>query len=195
MNIGDVIAFADIDPVSKTIQAFTSSNVSHVAVVVDQIVSDFLIIEAATFKSGIYVGATLFSKRLIEYIKNKGSIWCLELNQDNKNKLHKEMDTFKRFLYTQLNKQYDFQGAIMAGLDNMDTIGMTISVENYDNFFCSELIASVFKKIGILPEMNCGEVTPIDLCKFSLYSGYNNILGTQKIKGFNTVADYSVFQK
>jgi len=186
--IGNIFAFADSSVISNTITMGTNSNVSHVAVVVDTIKNDFLIIEAAQFGGRSYVGATLLSHRVKQFKENNGKIWELELSGISQNILSERLGDFKYFLYSQLNKDYDLFGAIGAGVDIFDGFGAE-SKENSDKLFCSELISFAFKEVGILSEgINASEVTPIDLCRFHIYEDCIQIMGEpEDIPGFNSV--------
>lgn len=189
MNTGNVFAFADDSLISNTITTVTNSSVSHVGIVVEELKGDFLIIEAARFTKGDYVGAILLSERIKQFSRSSGGkIWELELSEVSKNILAHEEENFRWFLYSQLNKDYDLFGAIGAGIDALDGIGIK-NEENSQKMFCSELICFAFKEVGILPkEINSSEVTPIDLCRFNIYQECTQILGEyQEIKDFNSV--------
>ena len=99
-------------------------------------------------------------------------------------KFDENLEDFRLYLYSHLNKDYDLMGAIGAGLDFIE------NQEDDKTLFCSELIVLAFKKFKILPvEMKASEVTPIELCQYKLYSGIKQLFGDkQEIEGFNSIA-------
>ena len=62
--------------------------------------------------------------------------------------------------------------------------------EDFSKFFCSELVAAALEAAGAIPALNASEVTPKDLCAFSIFSDcYYQLKGTTKaIGGYNSVA-------
>lgn len=41
--------------------------------------------------------------------------------------------------------------------------------EDFSRFFCSELVAAGLERAGVTGSVNASEVTPIDLCRWSIY--------------------------
>jgi hypothetical protein len=66
---------------------------------------------------------------------------------------------------------------------------LTHSKEDISRFFCSELVAAGLEAGGAIENLNCSEVTPMDLCTFSIYQGtYYQLKGARKlIEGYNRV--------
>jgi len=78
----------------------------------------------------------------------------------------------------------------LDALDNVSIIGnATHNVEDFSRFFCSELVTSGLEAAGAISTINASEVTPIDLCSFSLFeSDYSQLKGNKKeIRGFNSL--------
>ena len=62
--------------------------------------------------------------------------------------------------------------------------------EDFENFFCSELVTKALVDGGALAGVNASGVTPIDLCRFNLYEKeYVQFKGKERtrIRGFNSV--------
>ena len=62
--------------------------------------------------------------------------------------------------------------------------------EDFRNFFCSEFVTGVLEVSGVIPGINASVVTPIDLCRFNLYTDeYTQFKGDEatRIRGFNSV--------
>jgi len=197
MQIGDIIAFGGADFFSSTIRLFTSSSVSHVGIVnrID-FGDDFYkieIIESGFHKTSkipfIGVKTEFLSDRINDYESSGGQVWWLPLGDDERKILNKNKLAFLKFLYQQNNKPYDLSDAIKAGIDILDKSGITKAKEDFNKFFCSELAAASFEKIGILPSLNSSEVTPIDLCMFGIYQkNYYQLVGKSlDIKAYNSI--------
>ena len=65
--------------------------------------------------------------------------------------------------------------AIRSALDTLDGIPLlgratTQNVEDFSQFFCSELVAAGLEAGGVIESINASEVTPVDLCRFNLYA-------------------------
>lgn len=180
---GDVIAFGGKGTVSALIKLFTRSNVSHVALVMRAVskTGERLnqIIESTTLDNYSGVVVNRLSNRLKEY---DGDVWWLPLKQEFRDKASGE--DASQWLIKQKRKAYDTKQAIGSGFDLIIN-----NTEDFDKFFCSELISAFYEKVDVISEINSSEVTPIDLCMFSLYEkDYYQLKGKRKeIKGYNTV--------
>ena len=75
-----------------------------------------------------------------------------------------------------------------AGLDGLDEWGITRNQEDFEKFFCSELVVGALEKGSVLADINASEVTPIGLCRFNIYcNNYVQFKGKKKsIFGFNS---------
>lgn len=196
MKAGDVIAFSGKSHFSELIKWATRAVVSHVGVILQSkllIDSDpqsgyfNQIIESTSLNGFSGVSISRLSDRLATY---DGEIWWLPLRQD----IHATMDKkkFYDFLIHQERKEYDMPQAIRSALDALDTLPLlgrtTHSAEDFSRFFCSELVAAGLEAAGAISRINASEVTPIDLCSFSMFEAdYFQLKGNRKeIRGFNT---------
>ncbi len=198
MKAGDVIAFSGKGNFSEIIKWVTRAGVSHVGVILQ---SKLLIdgdpqsgmfnqiIESTSLNGFSGVAISRLSDRLDTY---GGEIWWLPLRQD----VHAAMDKKKYydFLIHQERKEYDMPQAVKSALDPLDNVPIlgkaTQNVEDFSRFFCSELVAAALEAAGAISHINASEVTPIDLCSFSLFeSDYYQLKGNRKeIRGYNTTS-------
>ena len=180
---GDVIAFGGKGAVSNLIKLFTRSNVSHVALIMKSVLNTGerlnQIIESTLLDNYSGVVVNRLSNRLKDY---DGEAWWLPLKQSIRDKAIWE--NAYSWLKKQKRKAYDTKQAIGSGLDLLWN-----NEEDFNKFFCSELISAFYEKVNILNQINSSEVTPVDLCMFNLYEGdYYQLIGEPKeIKGYNTV--------
>ncbi len=205
MQPGDVIAFAGKSHFSEIIKAVTRSQVSHVGVILqtqatydtgDQARYFNLIIESTKWNGFMGVDAIRLSDRLRSY---DGQVWWLPLNKKLRQERKFDLKKFFDFLYAQKGKPYDLKQAVNSALDALDKIvgqlSPTANTEDFSRFFCSELVAAGLEAGGLLPRLNASEVTPIDLCTWTIFEpDYHQIYWTKKppssdqveIKFFNT---------
>ena len=191
MQPGDVIAFAGKKPVSDMIKAFTGSNVSHVGVVLqweligrDPASSKRILVAEATAAG---VQFTQLSRFVETY---EGELWWLPLSEESRRKWKAEKQEFFKFLLEQEGKPYDYYQALKAGVDSLDALGLTANREDFEKFFCSELVVAALEKAGVLGPINASEVIPVQLCQFKLYKEkYVQFKGDDDIKihGFNSM--------
>ena len=184
---GDVIAFSGKGHVSELIKLFTLSPVSHVAIVVKDkhITSDGIgitvnnIIESTTLNGFAGVVVNRLSKRLKDY---GGEVWWLPLNNNIRTKMN--FDIFYTWLLNQKRKLYDTWQAIGSGFDFIPE-----NKEDFNKFFCSELVAAALEKSNAIPDTNCSEITPIELCRWNIYENDYYQLGgdAKEIKRFNSM--------
>ena len=183
-KVGDVIAFGGFTPVSELIKFWTRSAVSHVAVVTGFIGGSPLIGESTSLSGFSGVVENFLFERLNKYA---GNVWRLPLDRSlapfNESK-------FRGFLDANIGKPYDKRQAVKSALDLTDSWqGPGYNEEDFEAFFCSELVAGLFQAAGFIDErVNCSEVTPIDLCRWRIYAGdQEQIKGEgQRIRRFNT---------
>lgn len=104
------------------------------------------------------------------------------------------MKKFCDWLLHQEHKPYDMPQAINSALDALDNVPLlgrvTYNIEDFSKFFCSELVSAALEQRGAVPHLNSSEVTPIDLCMFSIYKqDYYQLKGEKKlIKGYNSLS-------
>lgn len=184
---GDVIAFGGKGQLSGLIKLFTLSGVSHVGVVMKSkiLTSDGIlvttndIIESTTLDGFSGVTINKLSKRLKDY---DGEVWWLPLNDNLR--LQADMKVFYQWLKEQNRKCYDSKQAIGSAFDILWN-----NKEDFDRFFCSELVAASLEKAGVIKNINASEVTPADLCMFKIYDqDYYQLSGeTKELRGFNSL--------
>jgi hypothetical protein len=122
---------------------------------------------------------------------HEGQVWWLPLREETRQKL--DLGGFHLFLHQQLDKGYDSLQAIKSAQDDFEDAPLfgriSHSREDFSRFFCSELVAAGLEAGGAIENLNCSEVTPMDLCTFSIYQEtYYQLKGARKlIEGFNRV--------
>lgn len=184
---GDIIAFSGKGHVSELIKLFTLSPVSHVAIVMKgkELTNEGIlitvnnIIESTTLDGFAGVVVNRLSKRLKQY---NGEAWWLPLNDATRQRI--DFDIFYKWLKSQKRKLYDSWQAIGSGFDFIPN-----NKEDFNKFFCSELVAAALEKSGGIPDTNCSEITPAELCRWNIYEeNYYQLSGERKeIKRFNSV--------
>ncbi len=197
MQPGDVIAFGGKGRFSEIIKWATRGSVSHVGVVLQSKLwydntpqKGFFnqIIESTTLEGFSGVSISRLSDRVNYY---DGEIWWLPLSEAARSKL--SLRRFFDFCLHQKGKRYDAPQAVKSALDALDKApligGLTYNVEDFSRFFCSELVAAALEKAGVIRSVNASEITPIDLCMFSLYTrDYHQLKGARKaIRGYNSM--------
>ena len=197
MKAGDVIAFSGKGNFSEIIKWATRGPVSHVGVILQsKLVIDGdaqsgvfnQVIESTSLNGFSGVSISRLSDRIDTY---DGDIWWLPLRQT----LWEIMDKpgYYDFLIHQEHKAYDMPQAIRSALDLLDKVSVvgnaTHNLEDFSRFFCSELVAAALEAAGVIATINASEVTPIDLCSFSIYADdYFQLKGPRReIRGFNSV--------
>ncbi|MEN8138081.1 MAG: hypothetical protein ABFR62_06590 [Bacteroidota bacterium] len=191
---GDVIAFGGDNCFSKIIKLVTRSNVSHLGIILQRendqgSVNEFSnkIIEA----NGEGITTNTFSDVLKDY---GGDVWWLPLNNEIRNNYFDE-NKFREFLGFHLDqrKKYDLWQVVKLAIDILSKIPfldrLVHNKENFDKFFCSELVAAGIKAAGIAENINSSRVTPIDLCRWKIYDNvyYQLKKETPKyISGYNS---------
>ena len=197
MKAGDIIAFSGKGNFSEIIKWATRAPVSHVGVILQsKLMIDGdpqsgifnQIIESTSLNGFSGVSISRLSDRLDTY---DGEIWWLALSDSIWGAMDKKK--FYDFLIHQERKEYDMPQAIKAALDALDNVPVlgnaTHNVEDFSRFFCSELVAAGLEAAGAISHVNASEVTPIDLCSFSLFeSDYYQLKGNRKeIRGYNAI--------
>jgi hypothetical protein len=182
---GDVIAFSGQGLPSAVVKFVTRSVVSHVAIVLET-KPKVLIIESTPIEGFSGVTITGLADRIA---KHPGDMWWLPLGGSVRRRLN--IQTMQAFLRQQNHKAYDALEAINSGLDIPAlTRGGQPQNDNYDQFFCSELVMAGLKSAGVLMAMDSSEITPNDLCCYAIYDpDYYQIKGDrlQEIHCVNSV--------
>ena len=208
MKPGDVIAFGGKGHFSEIIKFATFSSVSHVGVILQTKIPEeenskrFFnqIIESTSLNGFNGVNVSRFSDRLSTY---EGELWWLPLNKKIRDDLFDQKKFFD-FLFNQAKdrKPYDTPQALKSAVDALDNLpfgmhGPGYNKEDFSKFFCSELVSAGLEIAGAVDSVNASEVTPIDLCRWSIYEdGYYQLKGesSKRISRFNTSspADWNV---
>lgn len=193
MQPGDVIAFSGKAHFPELIKWATGSNVSHVGVVFQPKPMEgehqLQIIESTYLNGFLGVIASPLDERIESY---EGSVWWLPLSDSVRAKM--DLKKFHDFLLQQEHKPYDLPQAIKSALDTQEDhplLGrVTYNIEDFSELFCSELVAAALEASGAISHLNASEVTPIDLCRFSIYKqDYYQLKGEkQSIEGYNTLS-------
>jgi hypothetical protein len=203
MRPGDIIAFSGKGHFSEIIKFATRAPVSHVGIVFETRVT----FDGDTPEKGIIVdvfeSATLHEnrdtgERIAGVQRNRlsthvtyyeGDMWWLPLSDEVRAAL--DLKKFTDFLMHLEGRPYDLPQAIGAGLDFADALfpGSARNDEDFAKLFCSELACAALEKGEALRKVNASEVTPIDLCRFSIFAPtYTQIKGDKKpIPGYNSV--------
>ena len=201
MQPGDVIAFGGKGHFSEIIKFATLSSVSHVGVILQTKIPEdntgrFFnqIIESTSLNGFNGVNVSRFSDRLNTY---EGELWWLPLKREIRDESFDKRKFFD-FLFNQAKerKPYDMPQAIKSAVDALDKLpfgihGPDYNQEDFSKFFCSELVSAGLEIAGAVSSVNASEVTPIDLCRWSIYeSSYYQLKGesSKRISRFNTAS-------
>jgi hypothetical protein len=169
MMPGDVIAFGGRGSFSELIKFTTRSAVSHVGVILQtKVTSDTTsryfnqIIESTGDGVQIYRA----SERIRKY---DGDVWWLPRRREGAF----DLKMFYDFLFSKQGFEYDFSQAAKSAVDILDNSPLgratTYNREDFEKFFCSELVAAGLEAAGLVRNINASEVTPIDLCRWRIY--------------------------
>jgi hypothetical protein len=196
MQPGDVIAFGGSSHFSGIVKMAIRAEVSHIGIVLhtqgrpsgNGQVGNYLM--DSTSRQGVTVSR--LDVRLHEY---DGDVWWLPLRPDLRQDRF-DLQAFWAFLREQDGKKYDVRQAAGSAIDLFDQLpfgwrGPGYNREDYTRFFCSELVAAGLKAAGVLPEaLNTSEVTPSDLCRWTIYAPEYYLLKGNPLKmiiGYNTL--------
>jgi hypothetical protein len=152
------------------------------------------IIESTSLNGFNGVNISRFSDRFDSY---DGELWWLRLKKEIRKNLF-DGDKFYNFLFNQAKarKPYDMPQAIKSAIDAFDNLpfgahGPGYNKEDFSKFFCSELVAAGLEIAGAVGSVNASEVTPVDLCRWSIYEDtYYQLKGepSKRISRFNTAS-------
>ncbi len=195
---GDVIAFGGSSHFSGIIKMAIRAEVSHIGILLhtqqqsersDAVTHDII---DSTSRQGVAV--SLLRDRFDAY---DGDVWWLPLRRDLRANRF-DYTAFVRFLEEQLGKKYDHSQAAGSAIDVFDAVTLPFGIrspgandENFDRFFCSELVAAGLKAGGMLPvHINASEATPIDICRWHIFAPEYYLLKGEPIKeisGYNSL--------
>lgn len=196
MKPGDIIAFGGNSLFSRWTKLTTRSAVTHIAIVMQTTMRDGndgryfnQVMEATVYNGKKGVMTNRLSDRLRDY---DGDIWWLPLGESARTDFEQNKHNFFNFMFAQDGKAYDVLqlfGSAVDTLDDHPLFGkLTYNQEDFSSWFCSELVAEGLEKAGVVENVNASEVTPIDICRFSIFAPqYVQLKGEQrKIVGFNS---------
>ncbi|MDM7997241.1 MAG: hypothetical protein QUT30_16335 [Acidobacteriota bacterium] len=181
---GDIIAFSGSGRISRLIQFFTRSVVSHVGIVFEILERDVRrvkLMESTTLDGLQGVQETYLSERIQTY---SGPVWWLPLSE----KVRSQMDQgrFWKALFDANGRPYDYRQVLHHGID---WLRLRSQGESPGRLYCSELCALALKSGYALPVwINSSEVRPDDLCAFRIYSNnYYQLCGKPtEIRRYNS---------
>ncbi len=81
-------------------------------------------------------------------------------------------------------------GSAVDVIDEHPLFGsISYNQEDFNSWFCSELIAEGLETAGVLSGVNASEVTPVDICQFNIFKKrYVQLKGKGRaIGGFNSL--------
>lgn len=194
---GDLIAFGGYSLFSRWAKLTTSSNVTHVATVTActhcEVTNELLyhqVFESTVRDKKRGVMVNILAERIEEY---DGDVWWLPLRDDARAQFVEASSQMKTFIASEVNKAYDIWqlfGSTVDFLDNHRWLWrLTRNIKDEKAWFCSELIAELYNRTGIVKNVDAAETTPIDLCRFSIFAGkYYQLKGEPKrIRRFNSL--------
>jgi hypothetical protein len=196
MQPGDIIAFGGNSLFSRWTKLTTRSVVTHVAIVTKTKMRDESnryfnhVMEATSFNGKRGVMTNRLSERISSY---DGDVWWLPLSDTSRSIFEQNRKHFFDFMVEQDGKPYDVWQLFGSAVDALDDHpvfgGITYNQEDFDSWFCSELIAEGLKTAGVISGVNASEVTPVDICRFNIFKKrYVQFKGKGKmIRGFNSL--------
>jgi hypothetical protein len=177
MQPGDVIAYGGYTWVSEIIKWSTRSKVSHLGVILqtralsEKSETRFfnLVVESTKWNGFVGVGQGRLSDRLNSY---HGEVWWLPLKPEVRQSF--DEGAFFDFIYGAQYREFDLPQAVQAAIDFAGRHGSDVhdsfhNQQDLSKFYCSELVAAALHSAGVVPPVNTSEVTPIDLCQWSLF--------------------------
>jgi hypothetical protein len=189
MRPGDVIAFSGRGFISWAIRFFTRSRRSHVAVVFETTLPEtggerrIILAESTSLYGKSGVQFTLASDRFGTY---HGSVEWLPLKERTRAQL--DTEAMLTFLRDQNGKPYDDKGIVAFILRVIPGIGRIPFFHHgaESKFFCSEYVVAGLEAGGLPIGLEPDEVSPETLCRLPLYDKCVPILGSMKIRRFNS---------
>lgn len=161
IKTGDVIAFKGTDFGARAILIGTKSNYSHVGLAIrlkDVSFDRVFIVEAVPF--GIVLQPLSF--KAIYY---PGNVWWVKLNIEdiaNEEAIRKKMLVWSM---KQLGKPYDVD--LIKGIVKNIFLQAKLPKANQYEFICSELVATAYKKAGLIEKTN---LTPKQIMELNCLS-------------------------
>ncbi len=193
---GDLIAFGGNSLFSKWAKLTTCSGVTHVGAITrshtcpdTNKVLRHDIFEATVRNRQRGVMVNPLEERLEEY---EGDIWWLPLHRKPGERFLRAEQIMLDFIASENGKNYDIWqlfGSTVDFFDNHPWLWrLTRNLKCEHEWFCSELIAELYNRTGVVKQVCAAETTPIDLCRFKIFQdGYVQLKGKSRdIRRFNT---------
>lgn len=198
MQPGDVIAFGGSSHFSGIIKMAIRAEVSHIGIILytedhaDNPGACTQFIIDSTSRQGVAISR--LQDRFDQY---DGDVWWLPLRHELRQERFR-YEAFHTFLRSQQGKTYDHAQAAGSAIDFFDNVqlpfglrGPGYNTEDFEEFFCSELVAAGLKAGGVLPaDLNASEVTPIDICCWQIFAPDYYLMKGKPIKeisGYNSL--------
>lgn len=194
---GDLIAFGGNSLFSKWAKLTTWSYVTHVGAVTGRhrcpdtnkiLHHDVFEATVREKKRGVMVNR--LQERLEEY---DGDMWWLPLNHKPAQRFIQAEAAMSAFIQSESGKNYDIWqlfGSTVDFFDNHPWLWrLTRNLKCQHEWFCSELIAELYNRTGVIKAVSAAETTPIDLCRFKIFrESYVQLKGKNRhIRRFNTL--------
>lgn len=192
MRPGDVVVFSGRAVISRLIQFFSRSPVTHAACVRQAMHQDgpydVMVTESTISKTRNGPQTNPLSEILtMDYGLGSQASW-LPLDEDFRKRV--DFDKFYAFIGgVEDHCRYDIEGLVLYAAKFLPTIGPFIEAsEDPRQMFCDAYIIALFEASGALRGINYRKMTPQDLCEMSLYSKSVPIFGRPLvIRNFNSV--------
>ena len=189
---GDIIAFSGRAVISRIIQVFTRSPVTHVAVVRQAIhqngPDDVMVTESTINKKRNGPQTNPLGEILTtDYSAGSQAAW-LPLRDD----IRKQIDWEKFYAFiggVEDHCRYDIEGLVLYASKFLPFLGPFINqAEDPKQMFCDAYAIAIFEACGVLRGINYRKMAPQDFCEMALYMKSIPIFGRPLvIRNFNTV--------
>ena len=192
MRPGDIIAFSGRAVISRIIQIFTHSPVTHVATVRQAMhqngPDDVLVTESTISKTRNGPQTNRLSDVLTtDYGIGSQAAWL-----PIKNRLRPQIDLQRFYAFiggVEDHCKYDITGLVLYAATFLPFAGPLIErSEDPTQMFCDAYSIAIFEASGLLRGINYRKMIPQDLCEMGLYERSVPILGRPlQIRNFNTL--------
>ena len=189
MRPGDVIAFSGQAIISYLIDAFSGSNLSHIAIV-RNIASDSsdVVITESTIHNGKSGPQSRTLGGLLEEYGEDCQAWWLPLSDE----VRRDFNLFEFYKFigsAEGSVRYDIPGLFGFLARSVPILGPRICQgESAKRMFCSGYAVDCLEHAGALRCINYSKTSPQDLAEMHIYREYVQILGEpRKIARFNSV--------
>lgn len=173
MKTGDVISFSGKSRVSNFIKGFTSSDISHVGMILEtDFINErrvFLIESTSLLTLPDEKTAELLKGVQIHLLSNRLKFYNGQVYWHSLKKSAPKEKEMVAWLNDRHGKRvpYDTIQAIGAGVDALDLIALN-NEPDFSALFCSELVSKALQIGGVIPDsINPSEQTPKDVCSYN----------------------------